>query len=83
MTTILIVDDEPGVRDLLRDALEVAEAVLAEESFRGVLYARVDLVMTPQGWAVMELEMVEPWLFLAYDDRAPRRLAEAIRTRLE
>ena len=24
MTTILIVDDEPGVRDLLRDALEVA-----------------------------------------------------------
>lgn len=66
-----------------RDALEFAEAVLAEESFRGVLYARVDLVMTTQGWAVMELEMVEPWLFLAYDDRAPRRLAEAIRTRLE
>jgi len=24
MTTILVVDDEPGVRDLLRDALEVA-----------------------------------------------------------
>ncbi len=65
------------------DAVDFAEAVLREEPFRGILYARVDLVMTTPGWAIMELEMVEPSLFLAYDERAPRRLAEAIRARLE
>jgi glutathione synthase/RimK-type ligase-like ATP-grasp enzyme len=65
------------------DAVDFAEAVLGEEAFRGILYGRVDLVMTAQGWAIMELELVEPSLFLAYDDRAPRRLAEAIRARLD
>jgi len=42
----------------------------------------VDLVKMDEGWAVMELEMVEPSLFLAYDERAPRRLADALRERL-
>ena len=59
------------------------EAVLSEEIFRGILYARVDLVRMPEGWAIMELELVEPSLFLAYDESAPRRLAEAIRSRLD
>lgn len=65
------------------DAVAFAEAVMNEETFRGILYGRVDLVMTSDGWAIMELELVEPSLFLAYDDRAPRRLAEAIRARLD
>ena len=65
------------------DAVTFASALLHDEPFRDTLYARVDLVRTPEGWAVMELEMVEPWLFLAYDDDAPRRLAEAIRARLD
>jgi hypothetical protein len=56
--------------------------VLDEGAFRGILYARVDLVKMDEGWAVMELEMVEPSLFLAYDERAPRRLADALRERL-
>jgi glutathione synthase/RimK-type ligase-like ATP-grasp enzyme len=64
------------------DAVAFAEAVLAEEAFRGILYGRVDLVKMAEGWAIMELELVEPSLFLAYDDQAPRRLAEAIRSRL-
>lgn len=65
------------------DAVAFAEAVLREDLFRGVLYGRVDLVKTSEGWAIMELELVEPSLFLAYDERAPRRLAEAIRARLQ
>jgi glutathione synthase/RimK-type ligase-like ATP-grasp enzyme len=65
------------------DAVAFGEAVMDEETFRGILYGRVDLVMTSEGWAIMELELVEPSLFLAYDDRAPRRLAEAIRARLD
>lgn len=65
------------------DAVAFAEAVMGEDAFRGILYGRVDLVRMSEGWAIMELELVEPSLFLAYDDRAPRRLAEAIRARLD
>ena len=65
------------------DAVAFGEAVLREGFFRDILYARVDLVKVPEGWAVMELELVEPSLFLAYEDTAPRRLAEAIRSRLD
>ena len=65
------------------DAVTFAEAVLGEEEFRGLLYARVDLVKMPDGWAIMELELVEPSLFLGYDDRAPHRLARAIATRVD
>ena len=65
------------------DAVAFAESVLNEEAFRGILYGRVDLVKMSEGWAIMELELVEPSLFLAYDDRAAHRLAEAIRDRLD
>ena len=64
------------------DALDFAHAVLGEPLFEGLLYARVDLVWTDEGWAVMELELVEPSLFLTYNDEAPRRLARAIGRRL-
>lgn len=65
------------------DAVAFAESVLDEAMFRGILYGRVDLVKMAEGWAIMELELVEPSLFLAYDDEAPQRLAEAIRLRLD
>ena len=65
------------------DAVAFGEAVLREAPFGDLLYARVDLVKVPEGWAIMELELVEPSLFLAYEESAPRRLAEAIRSRLD
>jgi len=43
-----------------------------------LLYARVDLLPTPAGPVVGEVELIEPSLFLAYDAEAPRRLATAI-----
>lgn len=64
------------------DAVAFAEAVLREDFFRGILYGRVDLAKMADGWAIMELELVEPSLFLAYEEDAPRRLAKAIATRL-
>ena len=64
------------------DAVAFGEAVLLEAPFRDLLYARVDLVKVPDGWAIMELELVEPSLFLAYEESAPKRLADAIRSRL-
>ena len=41
-------------------------------------YARVDLVDTADGPVVMELELVEPALFLNEDPAAPGRFAESI-----
>ncbi len=64
-------DLEPEVRDYVKDLLD-------DERFRDLLYARVDLVATDAGWALMEFELVEPNLFLTFDEAAPRRLAAAI-----
>lgn len=69
------VDPEP-------DAVSFAEAVLAASGFEDLLYARVDVVRTPAGWAVLELELVEPALFLSFEPGAARRLAEAVARRV-
>ncbi len=60
-------------------ALEVARAALA--GFDGLLYARVDLVRDRRGWAVLELELVEPSLFLTHHPPAAARLAGALARR--
>jgi len=64
------------------DSLAFAHALLAEPLFDDLLYARADLVLMDEGWAVMELELVEPSLFLTYDEHAAGKLARAIRRRL-
>ena len=61
----------------------VVHAALAAVPFDGPLcFARVDLAMTPAGPAVVELELVEPFLFLSGDPGAPDRLAAAIAARV-
>ncbi len=47
------------------------------------LYARVDLVETDRGVLLMELELIEPGLFLADAPEAAERLADAILRRLD
>jgi len=64
------------------EALNVADGVLKDLGFDDLLYARVDLVMTDSGWAVMELELVEPSLFLSFHQPAAERLAQAIKRRI-
>lgn len=60
------------------DELAAAEAALAAAG-EPLLYARVDLVRDLAGRPVlMELEAVEPDLFLQYDSAAPARFAEAV-----
>jgi glutathione synthase/RimK-type ligase-like ATP-grasp enzyme len=66
-----------------RDAIETAAGVLDTLGLDELLYARVDLVATTSGWLVMELELVEPCLFLTFDDRAPARLAAGIAARID
>lgn len=47
-----------------------------------LLYARVDLVSTENGPLLMELELIEPDLYLSYVPGAFRRFAEYIKTTL-
>ena len=64
------------------DAVHYAEKVLSAKGLSHLLYGRVDLVRTNEGWAIMELELVEPSLFLTYDDHAATKLTSAIAKRL-
>jgi glutathione synthase/RimK-type ligase-like ATP-grasp enzyme len=61
--------------------LDVAQQAVAAAG-EPLLYARVDLVPGPAGPVVMELELVEPDLFLGYSGGGAERLAEAIVGRL-
>jgi glutathione synthase/RimK-type ligase-like ATP-grasp enzyme len=61
------------------DELAVAEAALAAAE-APLLYARVDLVRGLDGRPVlMELELIEPDLFLEYDAQAPAHFVETVR----
>jgi glutathione synthase/RimK-type ligase-like ATP-grasp enzyme len=69
------------------DALRAAKAVLSKADGAPFTYARVDLVRGPKGdWLLMELELIEPWLYLAHDGQSGRHgaalLAKAIAARL-
>ena len=60
-----------------------ARAVLAAAGADGLAYARVDgLARADGGLDLMELEVVEPSLFLAHHPDAPARLARALADRL-
>jgi glutathione synthase/RimK-type ligase-like ATP-grasp enzyme len=56
--------------------------VLRDRLGADLLYARVDLLPTPAGPVLIELELTEPSLFLSYDDDAVDRLADAITARV-
>ncbi|MBY0546410.1 MAG: hypothetical protein K2W95_03915 [Candidatus Obscuribacterales bacterium] len=75
--------EEPAVA--AEDELSTARKILATLNTVPA-YARVDLVRDPQGAPVlMELELIEPSLFVAMDSKAPAFFAEAlcdIRTKL-
>jgi glutathione synthase/RimK-type ligase-like ATP-grasp enzyme len=47
-----------------------------------LLYGRVDLVPTDEGIVLMELEVLDPTLFLKLDERAPETFAAALDARL-
>lgn len=61
-----------------------AAAVVAADGLGPLLYRRVDLVRDDAGsLRLVELELVEPALYLSGDPDAPERLADAITARLE
>ncbi|MFY0406688.1 ATP-grasp domain-containing protein [Solicola sp. PLA-1-18] len=75
----LFAPEDITAREPSDDEVAVAERALAAVP-GGVtpLYARVDLLPTPDGPVVLELEMAEPSLFLGFADGAADRLADAV-----
>jgi glutathione synthase/RimK-type ligase-like ATP-grasp enzyme len=74
--------EQMSVATVEPEVAAIAKHILETKGFSDLLYARIDFVSTPQGWAVMELELVEPSLFLTFVPDAATRLASAIRGRL-
>lgn len=67
------------------EELAVADKVFAYANGQqegDLLYARIDLLPGPDGPVVVELELVEPSLYLSYSDTAAGLLAAAISARL-
>lgn len=63
--------------------LEAAEAIIAALPFARPLYARVDMVRLPGGaLAVMECELIEPYLYPEQGPLLGKRLAQALTKRL-
>jgi glutathione synthase/RimK-type ligase-like ATP-grasp enzyme len=75
---VLYLEEELGPYDVTPEERRVAEAAL-DLVPAPTLYARVDVL----GGAVLELEIVEPSLYLSFGDGAAARFAEAVRRRLE
>lgn len=64
------------------DAMRAAAADVLTHVDEDLLYARVDLVRDTDGrFALMELELIEPSLYLRMNADAPRRFAAAIAAR--
>jgi glutathione synthase/RimK-type ligase-like ATP-grasp enzyme len=63
------------------DAVDLARSLMTGR-FADLAYGRVDLVKTLDGWQLMELELVEPALFLSYDESAVTRAARAMIRRI-
>jgi glutathione synthase/RimK-type ligase-like ATP-grasp enzyme len=65
------------------EAMAAAQRVLAAID-EPLLYARIDLIRGLDGrWALIEIELIEPDLFLGYERRAGERFVEAVRTAAE
>ena len=83
----LFVAERIHSREVSTSELEVAQGALeAARELHGLekafLYARVDLVDAAEGPVVLELELVEPSLFLGWNPEAAENLAAAIHRRI-
>jgi glutathione synthase/RimK-type ligase-like ATP-grasp enzyme len=81
----LYVFEQVQAREASPAELAVGEqviAVLRDRLGADLLYARVDLLPTPAGPVLIELEITEPSLFLSFDDDATDRFADAITARV-
>jgi glutathione synthase/RimK-type ligase-like ATP-grasp enzyme len=81
----LYIEENISARQPSEAELAVAERVFKHANAglpENLLYARIDLLPGPDGPVVVELELVEPSLFLLHADGAAGRLAAAISARV-
>lgn len=64
--------------ELLAVAHRLIQAPLWEVLLADALYARLDYVYYQGQWCLMEMELIEPALYLAYDAQAPARWAQRL-----
>ncbi len=81
-STGLYADEEIVEATATEEERSLADAVVASlptlvDGGGDIAYARVDLLPTPSGPVVLELELTEPSLFLSVDVAAPARAAAA------
>ena len=72
--TIEIATPGPGLIESARDALASVTAMISPD----VSYARVDGVVSGGRFLIMELELIEPFLFFEENAAASNRFAEVI-----
>ncbi|MEI9905089.1 MAG: hypothetical protein WDN06_14820 [Asticcacaulis sp.] len=66
------------------EALALAEAAVDYVGRDRLLYARADMVRHEDGgFCLMELELIEPDLYLSYDPEATLRFKDAVEAALE
>ncbi|GAB5536354.1 MAG: ATP-grasp domain protein [Rubricoccaceae bacterium] len=70
---VLAVEPEPS----LLEATDLALAAVTEIA-GPLLYARADLVRWDGGWAVMEMELIEPSLYFAHGEGSAEHFARAL-----
>ena len=73
----LLGDERSEARNATAAERLVGDAVMAR--LPATAYARIDLIVTPNGPVLLELELTEPSLFLHLDDGAPARAAAVFR----
>jgi glutathione synthase/RimK-type ligase-like ATP-grasp enzyme len=81
----LFIEENISPREPSEAELSVAERVFKHanaELAENLLYARIDLLPGPDGPVVVELELIEPSLFLLHADGAADRFAAAISARV-
>ena len=74
----LVVKEEIGLREATDEQIGLAEQVLASAPVQAVgplAYARVDVVPTPTGSVLMELELIEPSLYFNSSEGSAARAA--------
>jgi glutathione synthase/RimK-type ligase-like ATP-grasp enzyme len=80
--TALFAQERISARQPSDAELEVARQVLSALPFATPAYARVDLLPSPSGPMLLELELVEPSMFFASAPDAADRFAATLRQRL-
>lgn len=65
-----------------RDVARLALEAIPDELSRDLLYARVDVLPTPDGPQLLELELAEPSLFLEHDPSLVSAFVDVVATRL-